>query len=77
METLTLPDGFHLLFFVGLMFLISEAAGNLANGIGLPRMIGYILSGIMCGPYLLGWYDQQLIEVDMAFFQRLARALIS
>jgi len=77
METLTLPDGFHLLFFVGLMFLISEAAGNLANSINLPRMIGYILSGILCGPYLLGWYDQQLIEVDMAFFRELALSIIA
>ena len=77
METVSLPEGFHLLFYVGLMFIISEAAGNLANSFTLPRMIGYISSGIVCGPYVLGWYDQTLIEVDMAFFREFALSIIA
>jgi Kef-type K+ transport system membrane component KefB len=76
-EVSGLPEGFHLLFFVGLMFIISEAAGNLANNLNLPRMIGYITFGILCGPYVLGWYSQELIEVDMAFFREFALSIIA
>jgi len=76
-HALTIPDTFHLLFYVGLMFIISQIVGNLANQLGLPRMIGYIASGIFCGPYVLGWYDQQLVEQDLEFFRDFALAIIA
>ena len=77
MEFFTLPSEMHLLFFVGMMFIFSEAAGNLANSIDLPRMIGYIAAGIVFGPYVLNWYDRPLIEVEMAFFREFALSIIA
>ncbi len=70
-------DGLHLLFYVGLMFIISQIAGNLATYFKLPRMIGYISAGILCGPYVIGWYGQTLIEQDLQFFRDFALAIIA
>lgn len=73
-----LPIGsFHLLFYVGLMFILSQVGGNLATYLNLPRMIGYISTGIICGPYLLGWYSQVLIEIELEFFRDFALAIIA
>jgi len=72
-----LADGFDILFYVGLMFVISQAAGNVAGRFNLPRMIGYIGAGILFGPYALGWYDEQLIEVELAIFRDIALAIIA
>ncbi|MBT8146678.1 MAG: cation:proton antiporter, partial [Gammaproteobacteria bacterium] len=77
MNQLALTERFDVLFFVGLMFVISQAAGNAAGRFNLPRMIGYIGAGILCGPYVLGWYDEQLIEVDLAIFRDIALAIIA
>ena len=77
MDQLGLADGFGILFYVGLMFVISQAAGNAAGRLDLPRMIGYIGAGILCGPYVLGWYDESLIEVELAIFRDIALAIIA
>ena len=77
MEVFTIPESFHLLFYVGLMFIISQIAGNIANHVNLPRMIGYICAGIAFGPYAIGWYSQTLIEQDLEFFRDFALAIIA
>ena len=77
MQLLTLPESFHLLFFVGLMFVLSEAAGNIAGRLRLPRMLGYITMGVLCGPYLLGWFDARLVEQDLEFFRNFALSVIA
>ena len=77
MHQTVFADGFHILFFVGLMFIISQAAGNAAGKFDLPRMIGYIVAGILCGPYVLGWYSEQLVEVELAIFRDVALAIIA
>lgn len=77
MEAFSVPDSFHLLYFVGMMFIISQIAGNVANHLNLPRMIGYIAGGVLCGPYVLGWYSQELIEADLEFFRDFALATIA
>lgn len=66
-----------MLFYVGLLFVISQAAGNMANRINLPRMIGYIAAGIVFGPYVFGWFDQNMIEKDLVFFRDFALAVIA
>jgi Kef-type K+ transport system membrane component KefB len=77
MEVFSIPESFHLLFYVGLMFIISQIAGNIANHLNLPRMIGYISAGIVFGPYAIGWYSQTLIEQDLEFFRDFALAIIA
>jgi len=77
MQQLGLSDSFETLFFVGMMFVISQAAGNAAGRFDLPRMIGYIGAGILCGPYVLGWYSEQLVEVELAIFRDIALAVIA
>ncbi|MBL4821368.1 MAG: cation:proton antiporter [Gammaproteobacteria bacterium] len=77
MEAISTPESFHLLFYVGLMFIISQIAGNIANHLNLPRLIGYIVAGILFGPYALGWYSQTLMEQDLEFFRDFALAIIA
>jgi Kef-type K+ transport system membrane component KefB len=77
MHQLALTDGFDVLFYVGLMFVISQAAGNAASRFDLPRMIGYIGAGILCGPYVLGWYNEHLVETELAAFRDVALAIIA
>jgi Kef-type K+ transport system membrane component KefB len=77
MEAFSIPDSFHLLFYVGLIFILSQVAGNVATHLNLPRMIGYISGGILCGPHVLGWYDQTLVEQDLEFFRDFALSVIA
>ncbi len=77
MHNIALPETFHLLFYVGLMFIISQSFGHLASTLKLPQMIGYLTAGIIFGPYLIGWYSQQLIGQDLEFFRDFALAIIA
>ena len=59
------------------MFIISEAAGKIAGKLNLPALIGYITAGIVCGPYVLGWFGQMLVEQDLQFFREFALSIIA
>ncbi|WP_457600171.1 cation:proton antiporter [Hydrogenivirga sp.] len=46
----------------GLILLVGYVFGNVANLIGLPRVSGYILAGILMSPSLLGIIDREFLE---------------
>ena len=74
MNDIIIPETFHLLFYVGLMFAISQIFGNIASKIDLPKIIGYLTAGIIFGPYVTGLYSQNIIEHDLEFFRDLGHA---
>lgn len=74
-HTIEIPDQFNILLFIGLLFMISQGAGSLAVKLKLPRMIGYIVSGIVFGPFVLSWFSLELIEHDLVFFRDFALAM--
>ena len=45
---------------LALAFLLGLAAAALCSRIGLPRIIGMLLTGILIGPYVLNWLDDSI-----------------
>ena len=49
---------------LALVFLLGLAAAALCNRIGLPRIIGMLLAGILIGPYVLNWLDDSILSIS-------------
>ena len=49
---------------LALVFLLGLAAAALCSRIGLPRIIGMLLSGILIGPYVLNWLDDSILSIS-------------
>ncbi|GAB4266957.1 MAG: hypothetical protein Kow0092_20100 [Deferrisomatales bacterium] len=59
-------------------FLLLEAylVGGIFRRVGLPRISGYIVTGIVCGPYVLGFIGAEM-AVQMKLIDRLALSFIA
>lgn len=73
--TPTLEDG-RLAVLVGFVLLAASVAGHLAAEVGLPRITGFILVGILAGPSLLGLLPAVAVD-DLRLIDRFALALIA
>lgn len=71
----TLEDG-RLAVLVGFVLLSASVAGHLAAEVGLPRITGFILVGILAGPSLLGLLPTGAVD-DLRLIDRFALALIA
>lgn len=49
---------------LALVFLLGLAAAALCSRIGLPRIIGMLLVGILIGPYVLNWLDASILSIS-------------
>ena len=49
---------------LALAFLLGLAAAALCSRIGLPRIIGMLLTGILIGPYVLNWLDDSILSIS-------------
>ena len=49
---------------LALVFLLGLAAAALCSRIGLPRIIGMLLAGIVIGPYVLNWLDDSILSIS-------------
>ena len=54
---------------LALVFLLGLAAAALCSRIGLPRIIGMLLTGILIGPYVLNWLDDSILSISPALRQ--------
>lgn len=54
---------------LALVFLLGLAAAALCSRIGLPRIIGMLLVGILIGPYVLNWLDDSILSISSALRQ--------
>jgi Kef-type K+ transport system membrane component KefB len=60
----------------GFLLLTALIAGNLAKSLGLPRLTGYLMLGIMVGPHVLGLVTDRML-VELRVFNGAAIALIA
>jgi Kef-type K+ transport system membrane component KefB len=73
--TASYEDG-RLSILVGFLLLAASAAGALASAVGLPRLTGFILVGIVAGPSLLGLLPEAAVG-DLRLIDSFALALIA
>lgn len=60
----------------GVLLLAGLFAGQLAQGIGLPRLTGYLIMGIVAGPYVLGFVPAEGVS-GLGLVKGLAVSLIA
>jgi Kef-type K+ transport system membrane component KefB len=61
---------------IGFVVLASFTVGELLAGLGLPRITGYIVSGIVLGPEIIGVLSKPVVA-SMGVFNTLALGLIA
>ena len=61
---------------LGFVVLAAFVLAELAGGLGVPRVTGYILAGIAVGPYAAGVLSEDVV-VNLRVFETLALALIA
>ncbi len=71
----TLEDG-RLAIFLGFVLLSASVAGSLASALGLPRITGFIVIGIVVGPSVLGLLPADAVS-DLGLIDLFALALIA
>ena len=69
-------EGGRLSVLLGFVLLASSVSGVLAAEVGLPRITGYIIVGIVAGPSLLGLLPAPAVE-DLSLIDDFALALIA
>ena len=62
--------------FLGFLLLASYLAGRAARTVSLPQITGYLIIGILVGPYVLGILPQEIV-VEFGFVNGVALALIA
>ncbi|MDY4855842.1 MAG: cation:proton antiporter, partial [Candidatus Ventricola sp.] len=60
---------------LALIFLVGLAAAALCARIGLPRIIGMLLAGMLLGPHVLGLLDPSILSIS-ADLRRMALVII-
>ncbi len=68
---------FQPLFTLGLILFTGYFAGRAANYFGLPRISGYIFSGLCFSPSVSGIIDTQQIDILFSFTSEIALAFIA
>jgi Kef-type K+ transport system membrane component KefB len=71
------PQHFNILVYSGLLFLLSQAAGSIAVWLGAPRLIGYLISGVLFGPSVLKLFSETLIHGQLGLITDIALAIIA
>jgi NhaP-type Na+/H+ or K+/H+ antiporter len=64
----------NILLVIGLLLIVGYSLGFLADKAGLPKIIGYIVTGILFSPHTFGFHQgsmvtqtEPLIDVSLAF----------
>lgn len=60
---------------IALILLLSLLSGHLVKVFRIPEVTGYILTGIVVGPSVLGWINEQNLD-SLSIFSEIALALI-
>jgi Kef-type K+ transport system membrane component KefB len=77
MEQFGMPEHLHLLVYTGLLFLASQVGGRLATALNAPRMVGYLLTGILIGPSVLGLFPEKVVTEDLGIITEISLAIIA
>ncbi len=71
------PLHLDILVYFGLLFLLSQAAGRIANWLGAPRIIGYMMAGILFGPSGFKLFSKALIHDQLGLVTDIALSIIA
>ena len=69
-------SAFNPTLIIGFMLLSSYIIGDILEKFKLPKITGYIISGIIFGPYVLKFYSINMVR-DLSFLNSLALAFIA
>ena len=61
---------------IGFILLVANVTGSLVASVGLPRLTGYLIVGILAGPSVFGTISDGALE-DLALIDSFALALIA
>lgn len=67
----------HSLFFVGAALVLSQISARLATSLGAPRLIGYLLMGVVLGPSLLNLVGEEHIQGEFRLLSEVALTVIA
>lgn len=51
-----------IIFYIGLMLLAGLLLGRIAKRVGFPNVTGYILAGLIMGPYVVGIFSAEMVQ---------------
>lgn len=71
------PEPLHPLTYVGMLLLLSYAGGHLANRLKAPRVIGYLVVGILLSPSVTGILSEGLVWEELNPVTDIALAVIA
>ena len=74
---LNLIENPHPLVYMGLLLLLSYVGGKLANLLKAPRVSGYLVTGMILSPSVLGLFQEKLVEEELALITDIALAIIA
>lgn len=72
-----MPENVHLLVYTGLLFLVSQAGGKAAALLKAPRMVGYLVAGILFGPSVLGLFPESIVTGDLGIITEISLSVIA
>lgn len=65
------------LVYAGALFFLSQIGGRIAKSLGSPRLVGYLVTGIVFGPSALGFFSWDLVNDRFAIITEIALAIIA
>ncbi len=74
---LALLKGAHPLVYIGLLLLCGYAGGKVANALKAPRVSGYIVTGMILSPSILGIFQLDLVREDLSIITDIALGIIA
>lgn len=75
-EVRSIPLNFNILTLIGLISIITFLGGKLAQRLGFPQIIGFIVTGLLFGPSFLDIVPLEL-SGELVFISEIALGLIS
>ncbi|MCK5552286.1 MAG: cation:proton antiporter, partial [Deltaproteobacteria bacterium] len=67
----------HPLFHIGLLLLCGYVGGKIANYLKAPRVSGYIVTGILLSPSILGVFHEELVKEELTIVTDMALGVIA
>ena len=73
----TLHAHLNPLAYLGILLLASCVGGVLANLVKAPRVIGFLLTGMLFSPSVLGIFHEELINEELSIITHIALSVIA
>ena len=67
----------HPLFHLGVLLLCGYAGGKVANYLRAPRVSGYIVTGMLLSPSILGVFNEQVVQEQLTLITDIALSIIA